>query len=377
MSDATPASKVAVALGERAYDIHIGAGLLDRAGEILLPFIKNRRVFVVSEKNVIAHHGDTLKTALAASNIESHWFVQEPGETSKSFSVLERLVGDILGTGIERSDVLVAFGGGVIGDLAGFAASTILRGIDFVQIPTTLLSQVDSSVGGKTGINTAHGKNLVGAFYQPKAVLIDTNTLNTLPRRELLAGYAEVVKYGVIDDPEFFAWLEDNGADIVSDANSEETQVLRTNAIAHSCRAKARVVAEDEREAGKRALLNLGHTFGHALEAECGYSGKLLHGEAVAIGMVIALDASVRLGLASPNEHVRVKEHFDSVGMRTSAGDIGLACSAEDLLAHMGKDKKVEAGTIGFILGGIGTAAMHRGVDLEIIKAVLQDSLDA
>lgn len=377
MSDATRVSKVAVALGERAYDIHIGAGLLDRAGEILHPFLKNRRVFVVSEKNVITHHGDTLKSALAASTIESHWFVQEPGETSKSFSVLERLVSDILGTGIERSDVLLAFGGGVIGDLAGFAASTILRGIDFVQIPTSLLSQVDSSVGGKTGINTAHGKNLVGAFYQPKAVLIDTNTLNTLPRRELLAGYAEIVKYGLIDDPEFFAWLENKGADIVSDTNSEETQALRANAIAHSCRAKARVVAEDERETGKRALLNLGHTFGHALEAECGYSGKLLHGEAVAIGMVMALDASVRLGLASPNEHSRVKEHFASVGMRTSAGDIGLTCSAKDLLAHMGKDKKVEAGTIGFILGGIGTAAMHRGVDLETIKAVLQDSLDA
>lgn len=377
MPKTTSDNLVSVALGERSYDIHIGAGLLDSAGKVLQPFLKNQRVFVVSEKNVVQHHGDHLKAALNASGIESHWFVMEPGESSKSFPVLAGLVGDILGAGVERSDVLLAFGGGVIGDLAGFAAATLLRGIDFVQIPTTLLSQVDSSVGGKTGINTAHGKNLVGAFYQPKAVLIDTDTLNTLPRRELLAGYAEIVKYGVIDDPEFFNWLESNGTAIVSDTHSAAAQTLRAKAIAHSCRAKARVVAEDEFETGKRALLNLGHTFGHALEAECGYSGKLLHGEAVAIGMVMALDASAKLGLADAGDHTRVKDHFESVGMKTSAAQAGVACSADDLLAHMAKDKKVEAGTIGFILGGIGSAAMHRGVDLEIIKSVLHVSLHA
>ncbi len=377
MPEAISNEKVSVTLGERSYDILIEPGLLGSVGDLLKPFLKNRRVFVISEKNVVDHHSDLLKSGLSANGIEDHWFVLEPGESSKRFAVLERLVDDILGTGIERTDVILAFGGGVIGDLAGFAASTILRGIDFVQIPTTLLSQVDSSVGGKTGINTPLGKNLVGAFYQPKAVFIDTNTLNTLPRRELLAGYAEVVKYGVIDDPEFFAWLEANGAGIVSEAHDTEAQSLRAEAIAHSCRAKARVVAEDEREVGKRALLNLGHTFGHALEAECGYSGKLLHGEAVAIGMVMALDASVRLGFASQQEYDRVRHHFDGVGMKTSAAEVGLSCSADDLLAHMSKDKKVEAGTIGFILGGIGSAGMHRGVDLEIIKSVLHDSLQA
>lgn len=368
---------VSLALGSRSYDITIAPGLMKQVGALVLPHLKNKRVFVISEETVMAHHGDTLKLALTASGIESHWFVEKPGESSKQFGVLEGLASKILETGIERSDMLVAFGGGVIGDLAGFAASVILRGIDFIQIPTTLLSQVDSSVGGKTGINTPQGKNLVGAFYQPKAVLIDTDTLNTLPRRELLAGYAEVVKYGVIDDPEFFDWLEVNGPRIVAEEAVGKTEQLRMQAIAHSCRAKARVVAEDEREVGKRALLNLGHTFGHALEAECGYSGKLLHGEAVAIGMVMALDASVRLGLAKADELERLESHLRLVGMKTSAAEAGLTCPAERLLGHMSKDKKVEAGDIGFILGGIGTAAMHRGVDLEIIRAVLHDSLKA
>lgn len=364
-------------LGTRSYDITIHAGLIARIGEKLPLFLNNRRVFVVSEDTVMRHHGDALKQALAASDIESSFFVLPAGEATKAFGHLETLCNDILAAGIERTDIIVAFGGGVIGDLAGFAASIILRGVDFVQIPTTLLSQVDSSVGGKTGINTSHGKNLIGAFYQPRAVFIDPNTLDTLPRRELLAGYAEVVKYGVIDDPDFFVWLEENGSTIVSADDLPGKQKLRMEAIAHSCNAKARVVAEDEREAGKRALLNLGHTFGHALEAECGYGDTLLHGEAVAIGMIMALETSVRMGLASREDCARLTNHFRAVGLKTSAHEIGISTNADTLLGHMHKDKKVEAGTIGFILGGIGTATVHRGVDLEIVRAVLHDSLNA
>lgn len=377
MPELTTIETVPVSLGNRSYDIFIAPGLLDDLGGRLKPFLKNQRVFVVSEETVMAHQGARLKAALSDAGIAAQWFIMPPGEKTKSYSVLENLANDILAAGIERTDLIVAFGGGVIGDLAGFAASIILRGVDFVQIPTTLLSQVDSSVGGKTGINTPHGKNLIGAFYQPKAVFIDLDTLNTLPRRELLAGYAEIVKYGAIDDPDFFTWLEENGNTIVAEIPSSEGVQARTQAIAHSCRAKARVVAEDERETGKRALLNLGHTFGHALEAECGYSGELLHGEGVAIGMVMALEASSRLGLAPAEDCVRLTDHFQSVGLRTSAAEIDMKTDADTLLGHMHKDKKVEAGSIGFILGGIGTAAMHRGVDLEIVRAVLHDSLNA
>ena len=362
-------------LGDRSYGIHIGEMLLDTAGALLMPFLKQKRVFVVTESTVMSHQGDRLKAALEASDIEAKWFVLNPGEATKSTAQYESLASSLLAAGIDRSDTIVAFGGGVIGDLAGFAAATVLRGINFIQIPTTLLAQVDSSVGGKTGINMPQGKNLLGAFYQPKAVIIDISTLETLPRRELLAGYAEVVKYGVIDDPDFFGWLEDNGQQIVEREASDSGVAARTHAVAHSCAAKARIVAEDEREHGKRALLNLGHTFGHALEAECGYSGILLHGEAIAIGMIMALDASVRLGLANTTDLDRVTAHLKTAGMKISAREIGRAMTTDALLVHMTKDKKVEAGTIGFILGGIGSAAVHRGVDLDIIKAVLDDSL--
>lgn len=362
-------------LGDRSYDIHIGENLLDAAGEMLEPLLKAKRVFVVSESTVMSHHGDRLKAALEHGGIEAKWIALNPGETTKSAAQYESLLNTLLAAGIDRSDTIVAFGGGVIGDLAGFTAATILRGINFVQIPTTLLAQVDSSVGGKTGINMPQGKNLVGAFYQPKAVFIDISTLDTLPRRELLAGYAETVKYGLIDDPEFFNWLEVHGPSLVDRSSGPDGAAARVQAIAHCCAAKARVVAEDERENGKRALLNLGHTFGHALEAECGYSGILLHGEAVAIGMIMALDASVRLGLAEPDDLDRLTAHFKAVGMKTSAREIGRSMTADALMVHMTKDKKVEAGTIGFILGGIGSAAVHRGVDLEIIKAVIHDSL--
>ncbi len=375
MPDATTYETIALDLGDRSYDISIGTSITDNLERLLLPLLKTRRVFVVSETNVMQYQGKVLRSAFKKAGIEPHWFIVEPGEATKSFHELEKLACNLLTAGIERSDTIIAFGGGVIGDLTGFTAATVLRGINFVQIPTTLLAQVDSSVGGKTGINTPQGKNLVGAFYQPQAVLIDILTLETLPRRELLSGYAEVVKYGVIDDPDFFTWLEENGADIVSPNANNLTRNLRTQAIAHNCRAKARIVTEDERETGKRALLNLGHTFGHALEAECGYSGILLHGEAVAIGMVMALEASVRLGLASADEKERLSQHFKTIGMKTSAAEIEKKMNADALLAHMSKDKKVEAGTIGFILGGIGSAGIHRGIDLEIIRSVLHDSL--
>ncbi len=362
-------------LGDRSYDIHIGEQLLDTVGEFLTPLLRAKRVFVVSESTVMTHQGDRLKAALSDSGIEAKWFILNPGEATKSTAQYESLVSGLLAAGIDRSDTIIAFGGGVIGDLAGFAAATVLRGINFVQIPTTLLAQVDSSVGGKTGINMPQGKNLLGAFYQPKAVIIDISTLETLPRRELLAGYAEVVKYGVIDDLDFFSWLEDQGPQIVDREAGAAGTSARAQAIAHSCAAKARIVAEDERENGKRALLNLGHTFGHALEAECGYKGILLHGEAVAIGMIMALDASTRLDLAKIEDLERVRSHFTAVGMKTSAREVGRAMTADALMTHMTKDKKVEAGTIGFVLGGIGSAAIHHGVDLEIIHAVLQDSL--
>ncbi len=375
MPDSPNRETVALELGPRSYDIVIEAGLLDNIGPALTPLLKNRRVFVVTEETVMHHQGTRLQQALERDKIDSRFFTLNAGEATKSFTHLEPLVSDLLKSGIERNDVIVAFGGGVIGDLAGFAASIVLRGVDFVQVPTTLLAQVDSSVGGKTGINTPEGKNLAGAFYQPKGVFIDTDTLQTLRRRELLAGYAEVVKYGVIDDPVFFAWLEDHGQTMVALDNSPEVEAVRAKAIAHSCRAKARVVAEDELETGRRALLNLGHTFGHALEAECGYGDQLLHGEAVAIGMVMALETSARMGLASHEDCSRLTHHLQSVGLKTAASEIEMTTDADRLLGHMHKDKKVEAGMIGFVLGGIGTAAVHRGVDLEIVRAVLHDSL--
>ena len=373
--DAVPMQTLTLDLGDRSYDILIGEKLLDSIGALLAPLLKVKRVFVVTESTVMSHQGDRLKVALENSDIEAKWFILNPGESTKSTAQYESLVSSLLAAGVDRSDTIVAFGGGVIGDLAGFAAATVLRGINFVQIPTTLLAQVDSSVGGKTGINMPQGKNLLGAFYQPKAVFIDISTLETLPRREMLAGYAEVVKYGVIDDLKFFTWLEEHGPLVVDRGAGTDGTNARAHAVSHSCAAKARIVAEDERETGKRALLNLGHTFGHALEAECGYSGLLLHGEAVAIGIIMALDASIRLGLANSADLERVKAHFKAVGMKTSAREIGRAMAADALMVHMTKDKKTEAGTIGFVLGGIGHAAVSRGVDLEIIRAVLHDSL--
>jgi len=359
-------------LGERSYDIVVGDGLIDGAGERIAPPLSHPSVVVITDENVEKRWLGPFERSLANAGIGFRSIVLPAGETTKSFSQFERLVEDLLSGGIDRKTCLIALGGGVIGDITGFAAAVTLRGLDFIQVPTTLLAQVDSSVGGKTGINTGQGKNLVGAFYQPRLVLADTATLDTLPERELLAGYAEVVKYGLIDDAPFFEWCESNGRRLL-DGDAQ----ARRYAVHHCCEAKARIVAEDERETGVRALLNLGHTFGHALEAESGYGDALLHGEAVAIGTLMAFALSHRMGLCSGQDAGRVEAHFEAAGLKADLKGIADASwSPERLVGHMGKDKKVEAGTIAFILTrGIGQAFITRDVDIEEVKAVLADAL--
>ncbi len=365
--------RVRVDLGERSYDILIGNGLLENAGEKIRAVRAVRRVFVVSDTSVAAAHMPRLEAGLAKAGIAHETFLQAPGETTKDFAHLGVLLDRILERRPERGDILLALGGGVVGDMTGVAASLLLRGVDFVQCPTTLLAQVDSSVGGKTGVNTRHGKNLIGAFHQPRLVLCDLGTLNTLPRRELLAGYAEAVKYGLIDEPAFFDWCEANAAALLAgDA------ALRAHAVAVSCRAKARIVAADERENNDvRALLNLGHTFGHALEAETGFGAELLHGEAVAIGMRMAFDLSVRLGLCPSSDAMRVRRHLDAVGL--PAGLPGQRrWRAEDLVAHMGHDKKVRDGKVTFILArGIGKSFVATGIDIARVRDMLADEAAA
>jgi 3-dehydroquinate synthase len=365
---------IRVELGVRGYDICVGDGLLAAAGARIAPFIRRRPTIVITDRNVAALHLDPLTHALAGQGIESASIVVEPGEGTKTFSGFERLADAILDLRPERRSTLIALGGGVIGDLVGFAASVVLRGIDFVQIPTTLLAQVDSSVGGKTGIDTRHGKNLIGSFYQPRLVLADMGTLNTLPRRELLAGYAEVVKYGLLGDAAFFAWLEQNGPRLVAgDAEA------RRRAVTVSCRAKAAIVAEDEREEGRRALLNLGHTFGHALEAETGFGAELLHGEAVAIGMTMAFDLSVRLGLCPAADAARVRRHLAAVGLPSGLDSLrARRWSAAALIDHMRQDKKVRDGRIAFVLArGIGQAFVAHEVDIAEVEALLERAVAA
>jgi 3-dehydroquinate synthase len=364
-------STIEVALGDRSYEIRIGSGLLASAGRHLAPLLgehaAQRRVVIVTDANVAELHLPAVQGALDKAGIGYGTIVLDPGEHTKDFPHLERLLDDLLDHDIERNSMLVALGGGVVGDLAGFAAAVALRGIDFVQMPTTLLSQVDSSVGGKTGINTRHGKNLVGAFYQPRMVLADIDALATLPRRELLAGYAEVVKYGVIGDAGFFEWLEKHGAALI-----DGDVAARAEAVAQSCRAKAAVVSEDEREQGARALLNLGHTFGHAMEAEAGFSDRLLHGEAVALGMVLALDLSERIGLCPAGRAARLRAHLDAVGLPSSPAGYGF--EVEALLAHMGHDKKVQAGKLTFILAAeIGKGVIARDVGRDAVAGLLRD----
>src|SRR6266446_6417999 len=339
--------RLRVELGERGYDILVGPGLIGRAGAEIAPLLRRRQAVIVTDEIVARHHLAPLRGSLAEHGIAERTVVLPPGEGTKDLAHFGRLVDDILAGGVERGTMLVALGGGVVGDIAGFAAATLLRGIDFVQIPTTLLAQVDSSVGGKTAINTAAGKNLLGAFYQPRLVLADTDTLASLPRRELRAGYGEIVKYGLIRDAAFFEWLETEGEAV---CNLEPAAVTR--AILTSCRMKAAIVAADEREEGDRALLNFGHTFGHALEAETGFSDALLHGEAVALGMVLAFDFAVRLGIATGQDSHRVRRHLAAAGLPTKLSGIGLSSNdaADRLVAHMGKDKKVRDGRITLIL---------------------------
>ena len=358
-----------VDLGARGYDIAVGAGLIARAAEFVVPMLRHRRVFVVTDRTVADLHLPGLVRALEDAGVAVESLVLPPGEETKSFDQLQRLVEALLERRIERRDTLIALGGGVIGDLVGFAAAVTLRGVDFIQVPTTLLAQVDSSVGGKTGINSAHGKNLIGAFHQPKLVLADSDVLDTLPRREILAGYAEVVKYGCIDDAPFFDWLETNGLDAV-----EGVGTARRRAVLTSCRRKADIVARDEREsAGARALLNLGHTFGHAIEAECGYDGSLLHGEGVAIGMCLAADLSVELGHCPAEDAVRLRNHLAAVGLPTDLYHVpGRVFAPDRLIGHMSRDKKVQDGQATFVLlAGLGRAFLDRGVPPAAVSALL------
>jgi 3-dehydroquinate synthase len=360
---------ISVDLGPRSYDIAIGPGLLDSAGSLISERLGERQTVIITDSNVGPLYAERLEHSLSEAGHTGRTIQIDAGEQAKSFVYLESLLDDLLSEGLERGTVLVALGGGVIGDLTGFAASIALRGVEFVQIPTTLLAQVDSSVGGKTAINSPHGKNLVGTFYQPRLVIADTETLKTLPPRELAAGYAETVKYGLLGDKAFFEWLENDGADVLAG-----DPVAQTRAIVRACEMKAQIVNQDERETGRRALLNLGHTFAHALEAETGFGGLLLHGEAVSIGMVLAFDLSVALGLCPAADAARVRTHFEKIGLPTHVPPHPTgAWDAKTLIAHMGRDKKVQAGRTSFILvRGIGDAFVTNEVD----KAELTHLLD-
>ncbi len=361
---------VPVGLGERSYDIHIGSGLLDQAGKLIFPLMRQKQAFIISDETVAALYHERLVAALTACGVRCIGKILPPGEKTKDFIFLQEVLDTMLRDGCERGVMVIALGGGVIGDLTGFSASVLLRGVDFVQIPTTLLAQVDSSVGGKTGINSRYGKNLIGTFYQPRLVLADIALLRSLPVRDVRAGYAEVVKTALIDDPAFFAWLEKHGEALIG--GDEDA---RRHAVAVSCRAKARIVAADEREAGIRALLNLGHTFGHAFEAEAGYGDGLLHGEGVSIGIGLAFDLSVRMGLCPAEDAVRVRAHLQKTGLPVIPPVLdGVRWDVDRLLAHMGKDKKVSNGKISFVLTrGIGQAFSCRDVAEADVRAVLTE----
>jgi 3-dehydroquinate synthase len=362
---------VPVALGVRAYDIMIGRGLLASLGERIKTLRPGARVAIVTDETVAAHHLAATETALEAASIGSARIVVPAGEGSKSYAIFEKVCEAIIAARVERNDLIVALGGGVIGDLAGFAAASARRGLDFVQVPTTLLSQVDSSVGGKTGINSRQGKNLVGAFHQPVLVVADSALLDTLPKREFRAGYAEVAKYGLLGDAAFFTWLEKNWQDVFAGGPARE------HAIAVCCRAKAGIVARDERETGERALLNLGHTFGHALEAGCGFSGRLLHGEAVALGMALAFEFSAKKGLISAADAARASAHLAAVGLPTHVKDVPGGVPPVDILMELiAQDKKVKRGTLTFILvRGIGQAFIEKNTDATEVRAFLTDKL--
>ncbi|HET7020618.1 MAG TPA: 3-dehydroquinate synthase [Xanthobacteraceae bacterium] len=361
------ANVVNVALGERSYDIIIGRGRLGSLGEKIAALRPGAKAAIVSDEIVARHHLAATEAALAAAGIGTSSVTVPPGESSKSFAMLERVCEALIAARIERADVVVALGGGVIGDLAGLAAALVRRGLDYVQVPTTLLAQVDSSVGGKTAIDSTHGKNLIGAFHQPVLVLADTALLDTLPERQFRAGYAEVVKYGLLGDPGFFAWLEANWRELFAGGGARE------HAIAVSCRMKAAIVARDEREHGERALLNLGHTFGHALEAAAGFSDRLLHGEAIALGMTLAFAFSAKRGLLPRSEAERVERHLAAVGLPIHLSSVpGGPPDADRLMELIAQDKKVKRGRLTFILArAVGASFVAPDVDAAEVRAFL------
>ncbi|OYW57717.1 MAG: 3-dehydroquinate synthase [Rhizobiales bacterium 17-65-6] len=368
-SSETGARTVRVDLAGRPYDILIGAGLLSGIGAQIAALRPGARVAIVTDRNVAERHLATVETSLRAAGIGSVAVVVAPGEKTKSYAGLEQVVEGIISARIERRDLVLALGGGVVGDLAGFAASVVRRGVDVVQAPTTLLSQVDSSVGGKTGINSPQGKNLVGAFHQPVLVVADTAALDTLPAREVRSGYAEVAKYGLLGDAALFGWLEAKGREVISGG------AARAEAVAASCMAKAAIVARDEKETGDRALLNLGHTFGHALEAGAGFSDRLLHGEAVSIGMCLAFAYSAHLGLCPGQDAVRAVRHLEAVGLPTRISQVpGDLPDTDGLMTLIAQDKKVSRGALTFILArGIGEAFIARDVDAASVRGFLAD----
>ncbi|MFF0946884.1 3-dehydroquinate synthase [Rhizobium leguminosarum] len=370
ITSASAIRTVHVPLGERAYDILIGPGLIARAGAEIASRLKGRKAAVVTDENVAPLYLKALVASLDEAGIASAEVVLPAGEKTKSFEHLITACDKVLEARVERNDYVIALGGGVIGDLSGFAAGIVRRGVRFVQVPTSLLSQVDSSVGGKTGINSRHGKNLIGVFHQPDLVLADTDVLNSLSAREFRAGYAEVAKYGLIDKTDFFAWLEANWKAVFTGGSA------RIEAIAASCQAKADVVVADERENGQRALLNLGHTFGHALEAATAYdSSRLVHGEGVSIGMVLAHEFSARMNLASPDDARRVERHLKEVGLPTRISDIpGELPPAETLMDAIAQDKKVKSGKLTFILTrGIGQSFVADDVPASEVISFLRE----
>ncbi|MFG1461415.1 3-dehydroquinate synthase [Xanthobacter sp. DSM 24535] len=362
------ARTVRVDLSGRPYDIAIGPGLLAGIGGRIAAVRPGARVAIVTDRNVAERHLGAVEASLAQAGIPHSAVIVEPGEKSKSYAGLQQVAEGLIAARIERRDLVLALGGGVVGDLAGFAAAVVRRGVDIVQAPTTLLSQVDSSVGGKTGINSPQGKNLVGAFHQPVLVVADTAALDTLPAREVRAGYAEVAKYGLLGDAPFFGWLEAHGAEVLAGG------AARVEAVAASCTAKAAIVARDEKETGDRALLNLGHTFGHALEAGAGFSDRLLHGEAVSIGMALAFAFSARLGLCNGQDVVRATRHLESLGLPTRIADVpGELPDTDGLMTLIGQDKKVSRGALTFILvHGIGAAFIAKDVDGGEVRAFLE-----
>jgi 3-dehydroquinate synthase len=372
----TDPTLVEVALGTRGYDIVIGRGILASLGVRIAALRPGAKAAIVTDDNVARLHLAAAETALGRAGVTASRVIVPAGEASKSYRVFEQVCEAVIASRIERGDLVIALGGGVIGDLAGFVAAVVRRGLDYVQVPTTLLADVDSSVGGKTAIDSAHGKNLIGAFHQPILVLADTALLDTLPPREFRSGYAEVAKYGLLGDAGFFSWLEANRREVFAGGHAAGS-CAREQAIAISCRAKAAIVARDERETGERQLLNLGHTFGHALEAACGFSDRLLHGEAIAAGMALAFEFSARRGLLPKAEAARAVRHLAEAGLPTRVQDIaGPLPSVDQLMDLIAQDKKVKRGMLTFILvRGIGAAFIEAGVDPSEVRAFLSEKL--